>query len=381
MKKYLALFLALIMLAAMVAGCAKKPAATPTTDDSAATKPDATVDTTDPEADAPVYTQTYEWNVSSTFGGPAMRNIEAMLEEVTERTNGRMKFTYYWSNALVSIPEVPDALRDGIADIAIVASVNYPSIFTYNAEIVGMPFSGVQDGYQAIEAWYALTEEFPDEMQGEWDTVGAFPWFCYATAGYSMFFIDGKTEVRTPADLAGHKIMSGKPQMLDLVNANGGAAIQAAPTVYYENLEKGVCDGVINAYSVVRTFGALELLKAGTEFGDAGAFYDMFFIAISQKSWDTLDPEVQQAFLDVNAEKRADMLEMTRTLEDNSNAIKERSPDFKLSKLTDEEVKLWEEAMVPINEKALEHMMSTYKRDKCQEMYEYMLKWLAEKNG
>lgn len=379
MKKFIALFLSFAMIIALLAGCKKAPAQpnTPAATDA----PGAPTDVVDPAEDAPVYTETYEWNVSSTFGGTAMRNIEAMLEEVTQRTNGRMKFNYYWSNALVSIPEVPDALRDGIADIALVASVNYPSIFTYNAEIVGMPFAGLENGYQAIEAWYALREAFPDEIQGEWDDIGAFPWFCYATAGYNMFFIDGNTEVRTPADMAGHKIMSGKTQILDLINQNGGAAVQAAPTVYYENLEKGVCDGVCNAYSVCRTFGALELLKAGTEFGEAGAFYDMFFISISKKSWDKLDPEVQQAFLDVNADMRADMLEMDRTVEDNKNAISELAADFKLTKLSKDEVKVWADEMVPINEKALEHMATTYKKDKCAEMYEYMLNWLAEQNG
>lgn len=327
------------------------------------------------------YTETYEWNVSITFGEPATRNILAMLDEVEEKTNGRMKFNVYPSNSLVGITEVPDALRDGIADIALVASVNYPSILTYNAELIGMPFSGIQDSYQACELWHALYEEYPDEMQGELDEMGALVWYAYATPQYHILTTDSRNEIRKPEDLKGHKIMSGKTQWIDFVNQYGGAGIQQAPTAYYENLEKGVADGIIQSYTTTRTFGCLELMGSATEFAEEGAFYDMFFLAISQKSWNELDSEVQQAFLDVNADYAAEIAENDRSMSDNASAIEELGDGFNRVILTDEEVRVWQDAMKPINEKAVTTLTETYKKDKTAEMYEWMLDWLKEKNA
>lgn len=369
MKKVIALLLALVMMFTMVA-CGSETES-PSDDNLGAQQS---------SSGSGEYTQTYNWNVAITFGGASIRNIEAMLAEVTEKTNGRMQFTVYPSNSLITIPEYPDALREGICDIGVVASINYPSIFTYNAEIVGMPFTGMKDEYQAIEAWYALREKFPDEINKEWESVGAFPWFIYTTPGYHLLTINGSNEIRTPDDLAGHKIMSGKTQILNLINAYGGAAIQAAPTVYYENLEKSVAEGVVSNYGVCNTFGALELMKSSTEFG-TGAYYDIFFISISQKSWDKLDPEVQQAFLEVNVEMRADLLEQKRSLEDNANAIASLSGDFNKTALSGDELQVWIDAMAPYNKAALEEMTTTYKKDKAAEMYDYLLEWIAEQNG
>lgn len=325
-------------------------------------------------------TETYEWNVSITFGEPATRNILAMLNEVEEKTNGRMKFNIYPSNSLVGITEVPDALRDGIADIALVASVNYPSILTYNAELIGMPFSGIEDSYQACELWHALYEEYPDEMQGELDEMGALVWYAYATPQYHILTTDNN-EIRKPEDLKGHKIMSGKTQWIDFINQYGGVGIQQAPTAYYENLEKGVADGIIQSYTTTRTFGCLELMGSATEFAEEGAFYDMFFLAISQKSWNKLDAEVQQAFLDVNAGYAAEIAENDRSMADNASAIEELGEEFSRVILTDEEVQVWQEGMKPINEKAVSTLTETYKKDKTAEMYEWMLNWLEEKNA
>ncbi len=325
------------------------------------------------------YTETYEWNVSITFGEPATRNILAMLDQVTEKTNGRMKFNVYPSNSLVSIPEVPDALRDGIADIALVATVNYPSILTYNAELLGMPFSGIKDSYQACELWHAMYDQFP-EMQAELDEMGANVWYVYATPQYHVMTTDASTSIKTPADLKGHKIMSGKTQWIELINDNGGAGIQMAPTAYYENLEKGVADGIIQSYTTTRTFGCLELMKSSTEFADEGAFYDLFLLAISQKSWEKLDPEVQQAFLDVNAEFAAEIAENDRSMEDNATAIETLGESFNVTKLTEDEVQVWKDAMAPYNEKAVKTLTETYEKEKTAEIYDWMLNWLKEAN-
>lgn len=368
MKKLIALLLACVMLVGVLAACGNsdKPGTNPGTSS---------------EPPAGGYTQTYEWNVASTFGGNSMRNMEKMLKEVETRSNGRMKFNLYWSNSLISIPEVPDALKDGIADIAVIATVNYPSILTYNAEMVGMPFVGFKSAYQVLDCWEDMYEAFPNELQGEWDKIGAMPWLTWCTSGYNMFYVDKNTVVRTPSDLAGHKIMSGKTAFLKLINANGGAGMQVAPTAYYENLEKAVADGVVNTCSVVRTFGALELINASTQFYEdkaSGAYFDLFYFAISKQSWDKLDPEMKQIFKDVQALNDADRLEQKRTLEDTETAYPDLNEGTNITVLTEAETQQWIDAIKPYNEEEIDAMVNTYKKDKAPEIYEWMLKWIAD---
>ena len=369
MKKFIALLLSCVMLVGILAACggSKQPSGS-------SSQPDT------PPAGG--YTQTYEWNVASTFGGNSMRNMDLVLNTIEERSNGRMKFNRYWSNALVSIAEVPDALKDGIADMAVIATVNYPSILTYNAEMVGMPFVGFESAYQVVACWDAMREAFPDELQGEWDKIGAIPYMTWTTPGYHILTVNEGDEIRTPADLAGHKLMAGKTQFLKLINANGGAGLQVAPTAYYENLEKAVADGVVQSVGTVRTFGALELIKSATLFTDeevpsTGAYFDMFYFAISKKSWDKLDPEMQQIFEDVHKELDADNTECQRSLDDSANAYTDDAK-FNGIKLSKEEIQVWADAMVPFNLEEIENMKSNYKKDKAGELYEWMLNWIKE---
>lgn len=321
----------------------------------------------------------FELDVAITFGEPAIRHMLQTFDEVTEKSDGRVVFNVYPSNSLISIPEMPDALRDGVADIAVIPSINYPSMLAYNAELIGLPFIGIHDSYQACDLWLAMYEAFP-ELQEEWDNIGGHVWYTYATPGYNLYTISKDNEIRTPEDLAGYQIMTGKTQWLNFIDANGGAGIQAAPTVYYENLEKGVADGVIQSYGTVRVFGCLELIHAATEFGESGSYYDMFFITISQQTWDSFPDDIKAIFDEVNAENIATVQENDRSMEDLANARLEAPEDMNTTVLSDEEIQVWKDAFAPINEDYLKFLEETYHKDKAEEMYQFALDWVAEQN-
>ncbi len=374
MKKSMVLILTGVLLLCGLTACgtAKEPE---NNTDTAVSEAESKSETkpTEPSTEG----ETYELDVAITFGEPATRHILASLDEVTEKSGGRVTFNVYPSNSLISIPEIPDALKDGVADIAVVPSVNYPSVLTYNAEMIGMPFSGIEDSYMACDLWNALYAEFP-ELEEEWQQLGAHVWYTYATPGYNLYMTDKDSEVHTPADLAGHKVMSGKTQWLDVVNKNGGAGIQAAPTVYYENLEKGVADSVIQSYGTVRTFGCLELIHGATEFGTEGSYYDMFFIAISNNTWDSLPEDIQQIFTEVNADNAASVGENDRSMEDLANAYKEAPEDMNTAVLTEEELGSWYTAFEEVNQSYLTQLADTYKKDKVSDMYDFMKDWIEQ---
>ena len=66
---------------------------------------------------------------------------------------------------------------------------------------------------------------------------------------------------------------------------------------------------------------------------------------------------------------------------DNATAIETLGEGFNVTKLTEDEVQVWKDAMAPYNEKAVQTLTETYEKEKTAEIYEWMLNWLEEKNA
>ena len=107
----------------------------------------------------------------------------------------------------------------------------------------------------------------------------------------------------------------------------------------------------------------------------------MFYFAISKQSWDKLDPEMQQIFLDVQAMEAEGRLEQNRTLEDTATAYPDMNEGANITVLTPEETQVWIDAIKPYNQEELDSMVNNYKKDKAPEIYDWMIKWIADNVG
>lgn len=360
MKKLLALLLALVMIFALVAcGTSSTPSSsTP----SSSTPGNSSGDTvTEPE---------FVWNVSFSYGEATAKYTVQYLEQISELSGGRIDFEYYYSNSLISIAEIPKALRDGTADMSALPGAMFPDQLVYTAFAFSIPFIGLGDPHDTTDAWWAMYETFP-EVEQELADLGIVNWFTYFTPAYNLFF-STDVEVTTPADLAGHKIMVTKPSLADLITANKGASIGAAPSDYYSNLEKAVADGAVTGWSQVNSFGIAELIKATTEFGETGSHYDTSAMAISKKSWDALPADIQQLFLD--CAKELSHVEVDRSMNESVSKAIEACAGANRNILTEEEIAVWAEAVAPYSQQELQEKYDAG-YTKIFEIYEFLVDW------
>ena len=147
MKKLLALLLALVMVFALVACGTSNTPDTPNVPSS-----------NTPGADKPVEPE-FVWNVSFSYGEATAKYTVQYLEQISEKSGGRIDFEYYYSNSLISIPEIPKALKDGIrsGDIAGAITQNPVAMGYMTVEAAVKLMNGEDLGTNFIDsgfAWY-----------------------------------------------------------------------------------------------------------------------------------------------------------------------------------------------------------------------------------
>ena len=323
MKKAIALLLALVLCLGLLAACGPKEGSKPTEDPN----------------------KVYEINVNLTFPEVSASGFNKWCEEVVAATGGRVKFNNYYSYSLVALPDVVKGLQTGLVDMSAVTLYEYPSIFTLNGNVFGLPFLGWKDEASCSEIYWEMMEECP-ELLKEYTDLGLHYMSGYAMPGYNLFMTKASDMV-TPADLKGHKVITVSPAAQKLLADNGGAPVSAGPTDYYSNLEKGVADSAISHINVMGAFGVVpELINKAVFFGDeySGAYMYLLGFVFAEDFWNKLPADIQ-AVLTEKAPLlgqyclEADMALTTVML----GKLKEKGTEIVV--LDDAQVKVWADAL------------------------------------
>ena len=360
--KKLLCVLMVFALAAAAFACAK-PAAAP-----AAATPDE-------EAAAPADDgKVYEMNVS--FASPefTVTGVTAALNRVQAASNGRIKFTYYYSWSLTSVPTVVDDMKAGVVDIAAVPINEHLNLFPYSNLITYTPFLGLPDFVSAGKIYDEMYDENP-QFAEEFAQNGLVYWSNYPCPPYHIFTVKDY-EVKTPDDLNGLKIITSSSMMQQFIAAHGGAPVSTPVTEYATSLNAGVAEGLINHSNVVTAFGCSDFIKAGTLFGEQGTAVSLMMVCISQSAWDKLPADLQQLFLD-----EADGLRDEQSAVDFANNAKNieawEANGAKFTKLTAEEIKVWSDAFEAQRGEYIQSLIDSGATD-AQALYDALQTKLAE---
>jgi len=325
MKKILALILALVMALSLVACGEKAPAG----DEGGDVVADDTV---------------YKMNVS--FAAPEFSTTEitAALDRIQAASNGRIEFTYYYSWSLSSVPTVVDDLTSGVVDIAAVPINEHLSLFPYSNLVTYTPFLGLPNMLDAAKIYdelYAENEVFAQEYAN----LGLKYWTNYPCPGYNIFTTKDN-QIKTPDDLAGLKLITSSSMMAQFIEAHGGAVLNSPVTDYATNLNTSVADGVVNHANVLMAFGCMDFLKGATVFGDQGSAMSLMMMCFSEDAWNALPADLQALF-----EAEAETLRDNQCEYDDpshgGNIHSIRGTGGAVVELTDDEIKVWQDAFAP----------------------------------
>ena len=301
-------------------------------------------------------TKVHELKVS--FAAPEFSTTEitAALDRIQEASKGRIKFVYYYAWTITSVPTVVDDLNSGVCDIAAVPINEHLNLFPYSNLITYTPFLGLPGMLETADLFTEMHNE-QEAISKEYTNAGLHYWPNYPMPGYNIYTTNKKKEIRTPEDLKGLKLISSSALMQAYITDHQGAAVTAPVTEYATSLNTNVVDGIINHINVLAAFGCMDFIQAATVFGDSGTATAPMVMAISEKVWSQLSPDLQKLFNDEAKNLSHGQGGWDRDAnERNINLIEEKGGT--VTRLTEAEIKVWADAFAVQREAYIDQLIA-----------------------
>lgn len=272
---------------------AKPTTAVPTTGAPTTVAPTTAAPTT--TAPVAANAKTIKFSYTMPKSATIAKGWEFLASEITKRTNGRYKVETYPASTLLPVPAALEGVRKGIAQIALVAlgsTPGFPLTFVTGLPQFGLYADNVDRMVAGTKAWVEFynTPEINREFSGvklilplELD---------------NQILVTKKKEVHQASDFRGMKV-GGAGLIMEVVTANGGAAVTQTPTDCYMNIDKGVIDGGIVTPGQISDYHLTDVANYIYYQGFGSGFFP---VLMNQDFWNGMSAEDQKAVMDsVNA--------------------------------------------------------------------------------
>ena len=215
---------------------------------------------------------------------------EQWCKEIEKRTNGRVKISYFPGGTLTPAAQIYDGVVKGISDIGF-------SCFAYTrgkfplTEVIDLPI-GLKDGTTATRL---INEYYKKFKPKEIDEVKVM----YLHA-HGPGMLHTKKPVNKLEDLKGMKIRA-TGLASKIVTALGGSPVGTTMPETYDALRTGVAEGAMAPFEALQGFKWGEVINSSTVAYGSGYSTGMF-IVMNKNKWNSLPPDIQKVFTEVNEE-------------------------------------------------------------------------------
>jgi TRAP-type C4-dicarboxylate transport system substrate-binding protein len=207
-------------------------------------------------------------------------------KKVSDLTNGRVKVTMFYSNALFKPKQAYDAIATRVGDMGLVLPTYARNRFLVSG-VMDLPMVAGEKAKVNSEVMWELYQTFP-EIRKDYSDVKVL--WVYMNPAFQVHFV--KKEVRNLKDLKDTVVSAGgtvNARIMKLL----GASVEAIPMVeVYLALQKGVIEGCFLPYAPLRSQKIADLLHTHT---NANLMAASFFVAINKDVWAKISPEDQKA--------------------------------------------------------------------------------------
>jgi TRAP-type transport system periplasmic protein len=289
----------LVLAGSLIAGCSSGPATTSTpaspaapAQTTAAAKPATTAAPAATSAPAPAPATTSAAKpieLSLNLPIPAIHTrwlyaIKPWTEEVMKRSNGRLKITPYFAEAMSTQPDNYDSIITGIADLGECTMGLKPNQFPLLEQIMGFgtPSVCVKGATLMINELYKTYPALQKEM-------AQTKLLCLHVSVANK--IATKKPVNTLADMKGLKMnVKNTGLIVDRWKALGATPVALSMADIYMSLDKGVVDGTEGAYTlmIARRWG--DIIKNITPI-NMGA--NVFYLSMNKDKFNSLPKDLQ----------------------------------------------------------------------------------------
>jgi TRAP-type C4-dicarboxylate transport system substrate-binding protein len=221
----------------------------------------------------------------------------AFMDEVEEKSDGKITFDTYWSAALLPGNEMLTGVSSGVVDMGQILPNNFPQelpVGNLMIQMGSMPSDsfplGTLQGAAAAQEMYATSDELQAELEGANMTALAvvFP--------YIQYDLLCTTPIDTPADAAGKRVRTPGGVWNGELEALGMVPVPMPFGETYEALQRGVIDCVALMPAANMDSGLVEIAKEFTPVAMSG--FLGAYLGFNLDTWNSLPVEAQQILQD-----------------------------------------------------------------------------------
>jgi TRAP-type C4-dicarboxylate transport system substrate-binding protein len=236
------------------------------------------------------------------------------MDDVSRRTNGKVKFEYYGSEQLGKARDLLNLTLSGVADISYVA----PSYVTEKLPLssIGELPGEFSDSCSGTPAYWSIARGDGILAKSELEPHGVRLMFTVLGAPFQL---TSRKAFANVSDVAGFKLRSYGAHQDTAVGMFGGVPIRMAGPQMYESLSRGTLDGLMLPLASVLAFDVQNLVRYATPNNNFGTVAYNF--VISERKFKSLPPDVQKAMTDAGD---AIILEACHAIDDESKASMEK---------------------------------------------------------
>ena len=219
---------------------------------------------------------------------PQGRTAVWYIENIEERSGGRIKFEPFWIGSLVPSNEILGAVQDGLVDMGTVYAISFTGELPLS-QIGNLPFL-TRDAWVMQKVYADLLEEFP-VFREEMERNNVHFLANTPTGGTGLM---SKTPVTSLEDVEGLRTFT-LGLYADVVAAAGANPISLAWSESYEALQNGVADSAVMYPMSIYANNFHEVTDHFTWIGDSGGLGQNQVLAVANLDfWDRLPTDLQE---------------------------------------------------------------------------------------
>jgi TRAP-type transport system periplasmic protein len=267
--------------------------------------------------------------------------LEPWMKMIEEKSKGAIKINPYFNMTLSPAAEMFDATVSGVADMSECYTFGNPGRFLAT-EYLMLPETGFKSSLAASRALWHLYKTFP-EVRAEYKGVKVL--FLHSVPAAKLMM--KKKAVRSVEDVKGLKIAASGAIGAKVGRALGFSPVSMPTADIYESQDKGVIDGHIRPSELLVSRRFYEVTKYIVDM-DMG--HDLFYVAMNEKTWNKLTPEVQKAFEEFSGDWAVDFIGKAQDKFDKEAETEVIGKGLELITLTPPEQAKWRKLLTPVQE-------------------------------
>ena len=142
-------------------------------------------------------------------------------------------------------------------------------------------------------------------------------------------------------------------EFIDLLTSVNAVPVELTPADWYTSLERGLAEGHFVQFAGSAVHGCQELMPYHTVFGESGCGMQPYLYLFNPDSFNSLPPDIQKIILDLEEWETEQRISRDGAFLEGV-IEQDKEWDHTFIYLTPEEIKVWENACLPIHEKWIE---------------------------